>query len=372
MILFGATTDMSNIFYEGILQNLIQDGWDVHLVSNPGPVGKKLLNGKAHTIEMSREISIGTDVKSLFNWVLLLRKIRPRVLIVGTPKASLLGVVAARIARVPRIVYVAHGLRSETVLGLKKKILVFLEYLTQLFAHQTLAVSHSLKKAIEDAHPRFKGRVQVLGYGSMNGVELDRFRVPSLEEKLSARNALNLPSKSVIVGFVGRINKDKGGDLLAALTKHEAFTRLRLHLLIIGELEDDDLREAFIKLVNEGQVTITGWIDFPEEPLAAVDVLLHPTQREGLGMSLLEAQAMGVPVLTNAVTGTVDAVTSGEGGFFADDDSVESWVSKIDLLVSDPKLRDRMGRAGRQFVSARFNRDDVAARFSHFVEQFKK
>lgn len=373
IVLLASTVDMSNIFYDGIVQQLAKRQWEVHVVSSPGSVGQQLFGQDAvvHEIKMNRGISPFHDFTSMIRWLWLLSRVRPQVLVVGTPKASLLGGLAARIMGTPRIIYVIHGLRSEKTEGLMSRVLTAFESLTLLSSHRVIAVSNSLKSAVEQVHPRFKDRIEVLGYGSMNGVQLSRFTPTTNTDRVAARKRLNLPDNTFIVGFVGRLHRDKGGDFLVRLMRHEGSRRLNLHLLVIGTLEDEALSSEVDDLVSQGRATVTGWTNHPEYALQATDILLHPTRREGLGMSLLEAQAAGIPVLTTRVTGTVDALLGGVGGQFVEIDSLTSWLEAIETLSADPALRKQMGKKGRTFVEDRYDRDEVVKRFVDFLDVVK-
>lgn len=370
VILLATTVDMSNIFYEGIVQFLHDEGWEVHLLSGAGRVGKELSGEGAirHSLKMERGLSPLRDIASLIQWVRTLRKVRPDVLVMGTPKASLLGGISAKLTRVNKVIYVVHGLRAERTTGLLGKLLNTVEFVTLSTADHIIAVSSSLRDAIVHTHPKFKDRIEVLGFGSLNGVDLDRFAIPTNEQRQVAKTQLGLPESKFVVGFVGRLHRDKGGDFLVKLLQNKSFEKLGLHLLIIGDVEDESLQSEIERLGREGRLTLTGWVENPEAPLQSIDVLLHPTRREGLGMSLLEAQAMGFPVITNRVTGTTDAVEEGVGGSFAMLDSVQSWVREIEMLRKDPQLRETMGRNGRSFVADRFARTAVVKRFVSYLD----
>lgn len=374
VVLFGCTIDMSNIFYDGVVQRLHREQWTVHTASSPGPVGERLFRDHAHihALAMQRGISPLRDLVSLVRWVRLLAKVRPQVVVLGTPKASLLGGIAARILRVPHIVYFVLGLRAELTEGFLGRILSAAEHLTLRSAHHILAISPSLRRELGAAHPQIEGRVNVLGFGGINGVDTGRFAPPTPQRRTAERRRWNLPEGAFVAGFVGRLHPDKGGDFLLDLVHDDALSQLDIHLLVIGDIEGEALRARVDTLQSQGRLTVTGWVETPESAMAAVDIVLHPTMREGLGMVLLEAQAMQIPVVTNRVTGTVDSVQGEVGGFFAQADSIRHWADTIAALAADDGERLATGRRGREFVVTRFDRERVVTLFSDYLSSLRQ
>jgi hypothetical protein len=148
-ILLAVTSSRSLILMRGLPARLAADGWDVHVVSASGPEQADLvgLSGVTiHTVDMARNASPLSDLVALGRWIRLLARIRPDVVSVGTPKAGLLGGVAAFLTRVPRRVYVLRGLRLETVTGPARLVLAFLERVSAGSSHVVLAVGHSLAR----------------------------------------------------------------------------------------------------------------------------------------------------------------------------------------------------------------------------------
>lgn len=369
VVLFASTIDGSNVFYDGIVQHLRRARWRVHVASSPGETAWRIFGDDAtiHKLEMRREISPLADLRSLVGWLRLLADVRPDVLVIGTPKASLLGGLAGRLMRVKKIVYVAHGLRAETSSGLFGVLLKAMEAITLRLAHNVVAVSVSLRRAIEVAHPSMRGYIDVVGYGSINGVDKARFLPASPLARTAARAAQGVPMDCFVMGFVGRLNEDKGGRFLLDLMDRTLIRELNVHLLVIGELQDSGLKHKVDRLSSEGRLTVTGWVERPELAMAAMDILVHPTLREGLGMVLLEAQLMGIPVVTNRVTGTTDAMHDGVGGYFAATNSVDDWTRVILALAESVGVRESLGESGRAFVCARFDRKEVVVAFARYV-----
>ncbi|MCW8141068.1 MAG: glycosyltransferase, partial [Planctomycetota bacterium] len=186
-------------------------GHEVSVVTSPGPA----LDDVARTqgveavgVPMSREIEPLADLVSLVRLVRALRRLRPDVLNASTPKAGLLGTIAGAIARVPVRVYLLRGLRLETATGWRARTLALTERVACALAHEVVCVSHSLRRRAVEEGLVDPARARVLGAGSSNGVDGERFAPRPPDAALRAR--LGLPDGAPVVGFVGRLTRDKG------------------------------------------------------------------------------------------------------------------------------------------------------------------
>jgi glycosyltransferase involved in cell wall biosynthesis len=165
-----------------------------------------------------------------------------------------------------------------------------------------------------------------------------------------------MPSDALCLGFVGRLVRDKG-----ILELHEAWQQLRvqypqLHLLVVGPFESQDAvpPEVRHQLQRDRRVHLTGLDWNTRGYYAAMDVLTLPSHREGLGHVLLEAAAMGLPVVSCRVTGCVDAVLEGRTGTLVPPGDSLALALAIARYLDDRELRHRHGTAGQQWVRGRF------------------
>ena len=307
---------------------------------------------------MARGISPWRDIRSLLRLTRILRELRPDIVHVGTPKAGLLGGLAATFMRVPHRWYTMHGLRLETERGLPWLVLYCMEWLACRCAHRVRAVSPSLRTraiALKLVKPR---SVYVLGLGSANGVDLHRFQ-PAPERYLAAaqlRRKLGIAMDAPVIGFVGRITRDKGIHEL-----HIAYRQLLrqfpgLRLLLIGTFElccpaDEQFRQSCLRDPN---VIAVDEVDDLAPYYLLMDLLLLPTHREGFGNVSIEAQAMGVPAVTTDVTGARDSVRDGLTGILVPARDASALSAAAASLMADPELRGRMGSAGRAWVQHHF------------------
>jgi lipopolysaccharide/colanic/teichoic acid biosynthesis glycosyltransferase len=330
------------------------------MVSAPG----KLLNevsfpeGAASVaIPMEREIRSFQDLVSLWKLYRALRTARPDVVDVSTPKAGLLGSVAAFLARVPCRVYTMRGLRLETAAGLKQALLWATEWIACRCSHRVVCVSPSLRERAIGFNLVSPEKATVLEKGS-GGVDARRFSPAdrSSAETENLRSMLGIPTGAPVLGYVGRFVKDKGIRELV-----EAFQRLHatypeLHLLLVGDFEPGDPVEPEVRRYIEAGPAIIrpGFVSDTAPYYRLMDVLALPTHREGFPGVPLEAQASGVPVVTTTATGAVDSITDGVTGFLVPVGDTNALTNAVGKLLADPELRVRMGNAGRMRVERDF------------------
>ncbi|MCB0221964.1 MAG: glycosyltransferase, partial [Chrysiogenetes bacterium] len=268
---------------------LMGKGFRVTVVTAPGPdleaFGREE-GVEVAAVEMAREPSLRADLRSFVGLYKLLRRLRPDVVEAGTPKAGLLGMAAAWLARVPVRVYTLHGLRLETARGPLRLALAAAERLSMRLAHRVLCVSPSLLEHAEELRLLPSGKGTVAASGSANGVDSSRFDA-----------AFRRPPGSRVIGFVGRLTRDKGVEEL-----YTAFCLLRetfpgLKLLLLGDFEAGDPVGPKVRRAIECDTDVArpGFVDDPAPFYADLDILALPSYREGLPGVALEAAAAGRP-----------------------------------------------------------------------------
>lgn len=296
-VLFGVTSSQSLKLLGKIPSSMAEIGWKVHVVAgdNASEVPKDLNGIAIHTVPMKRNPSPLKDLYSLVRWMLLLSRVRPDIVVIGTPKASLVGMLAALFCQVPRRVYQLRGLRLQTVSGPARHVLSFMEWITAKSSTKILAVSNSLKDEYCRLGLSDIEKIEVLGLGSSHGVDVDYFHPTrwSVWEppELTLRRAKS--GGMPILGFVGRFSKDKGAQELLQCCQVLLEAGITHTILIIGPLEGD--REALDELRRTNRDTITtGSLKDVAPYYSLMDLLVLPTHREGFPNAVLEAAASGV------------------------------------------------------------------------------
>lgn len=371
-ILLGVTVDLSLTLMRGMPEYLVSQGWDVHVVSSPGERLSQLggIQGvTTHSLAMARNPSPLRDMIALYRWIALLRSVRPDVISVGTPKAGLLGSVAAWVTRVPKRVYHLRGLRFETATGIQLTILTFLERLTAAAATHVLSVSNSMRNKYIAMKLAPASKVAVVGAGSSNGVQLEEFAETlfGATEVENLRNSLGIVQGIPVVGFVGRLTEDKGLLVLAEARRLLAGWGTEYQLLIVGAI-DDSAGERNLASINAfgRSAIITGFVSKPAAYYRLMDIFCLPTYREGYPNVALEASASSLPIVTTDATGAFDSVIDGVTGVLTHVGDPVSLAEALRRLVGDADARASMGTEAFNRVKADFAREHVWALLGEF------
>jgi len=350
----------------GQLAFLGEQGFDLTLIASPHDSLSAVAEREGANvvpIPMEREISPLRDLKALWQLCVTLRQLRPDIVNAGTPKAGLLGNLAAWMCRVPVRIYTLRGLRLETATGLKERLLNWTEKLASACAHQVIAVGHSLRDAYVARGLTSPDKTTVLRHGSSNGVAFERFQFDSAQWRQIAelRESWNIPADAPVIGFVGRLTRDKGIPELFA-----AFERLRpefpeARLMLVGEAEHGDPLpdELLGQLQAHPNVVLTGPIQEVASYYGVFDLLAFPSYREGFPNVPLEAASAGLAVVGFRATGTIDAVVDGSTGTLVEIGDVAGLTSAIGNYLREPFLRKRHGKAGRHRAANDFRREDI-------------
>jgi len=346
----------------GSLRFMRESGFDVTVICSPGMAAEATAceeGVRFIAVPIARGISPWRDLVALGRLWRLIRRLRPDICHVGTPKAGLLGGVAAFLARAPCRVYTLYGLRLETVHGWRRLLLAVLEKLACATAHRVICVSESLRQAVISNRLAHAAKTVILASGSANGVDAERF-APMLERRhvaLQKRRELGISETAPVIGFVGRLARDKGVVELV-----EAYGQLRrsrpdLHLLLVGPYESLDPlpQETRQAIETDPQVIHAGLVSEPAVCYHIIDVLVLPSHREGFPTVILEAGAAGKPVVATAATGCLDAVVDGVTGCLTAVGDVEALSQAVARLLDDPDEARRKGLAGQQRAVADFS-----------------
>ncbi len=304
-------------------------------------------------IPIRRQISPVHDLLSLWRLCAALSRLRPQLTEFSTPKAGLLGNVAAWWCGVPVRVYMLRGLRLETLRGIKQRILLAAERIASACAHHVVCNSESLRAKAVDLGLAPAAKVKLIGDGSSHGVDVERF-CPGPDRM---RAQLGIPGPVPVIGFVGRLTRDKGVPELV-----DAFERMldrvpSARLLLVGwfdESEDGLSEELRARIDTHPRILRTGFVQDAAPYYKAMDVMVLPTWREGFPNVVLEAAATGIPVITTLSTGSRDAVVPEVTGLLVPAGYPEAITEAVLRLIRNPDLRHRMGRAARARVIDRY------------------
>lgn len=345
-------------FLRGHLVSTRESGWRTTLVSSPSSLLTNVAKESgvaSEALDMPRAINPVRDLRSLVRAVVMMRRLRPAVTHVGTPKAGLVLGLAAWVTRIPQRIYTLHGLRLETASGLSRLILWVAEWLACRTATRVVAVSPSIAARAVSLRLLRQHKVVVFGAGSISGVEADRFKVTN-ESAQRWRTDLGLAADALVVLFVGRLSRDKGiADLLNAWPIVRSTVPSARLVIIGGKDASQPLPPETESLLSDGSISSLGYIEDPAIAFAASDLLVLPSYREGLPTVILEAAAAGTPAVATDVTGCSDAVLNGTTGRLIPARNPGALAAAVIDLLQDPQTRRTMGMAARDRVKREFS-----------------
>jgi len=327
----------------GQMRYMQEHGLDVIMISSEGKEWPDIIaNEKCshHIIHMTRKITPFTDLVSLWKLYRFFKKQKPDIVHSHTPKAGLIAMLAAKFAGVKVRIHTIAGLRFMTSHGLQKSLLVQMEKLTAWAANYTWPNSYSLFNYLYSNRIIAKQKMEVIGLGSSNGINLGRFSVDALDnEKLNAiKQKINFNDSLTYLLCVGRIVKDKGIDELTGVFEKLYRENGSLRLVLVGAFEDelDPVRDSTKQILkNHPGIILTGWSEDVEYYMHLSFVLVHPSYREGFPNVLLQAGAMGCPVICSRIEGNVDIVEHQKTGLLFDVRSEEQLQEQLEFALTN-------------------------------------
>lgn len=358
---------MSLTFLKGQVGHMQERGIAVHALSSPGPeldaFGERY-GVPTYAIEMPRSITPLRDLVAVRAIMRVIRQVRPQIVHSHTPKGGLLGMIAAAASRVPVRIYHLRGLPLMGATGAKRTLLRATERIACRLAHRVICVSHSLREVAIMEGLCAPEKIVVLAGGSGQGVDAAGRFNPARhgpDTRLANRARYDIPADATVIGFVGRLVRDKGLIELEAAWRTLRDEYTNLHLLLVGPWEPQDPVPADIRerLEADPRVHLVG-MEWDTPPLlAAMDLLALPTYREGFPNVPLEAAAMSLPVVATRIPGCVDAVEDGVTGTLIPVRDPDALATAIRHYIGDPSLRLSHGMAGRARVLREFRQEVI-------------
>lgn len=292
-------------------------GYDITLICNEDKAFEQSLPEYIHFIpvHMARGIDFSA-LSSINEFVRIFKEQKFDMVQYSTPNAACYASIAAKLTKVPIRLYCQWGIRYVGMSGLSRKIFKAIEKMVCRNSTHIRAVS-PMNKAFavsEGLYP--EGKAVVVGKGGTIGVDMQRYDITKKAENASKiRKQYGIEADDFVYGFAGRVSADKGCTELLSAFREVADNNAKAKLLIVGPFEDNcgvpaDLIEW---ARNSNQVVMTGMIDGSKmnEYYSAMDVLVHPTYREGFGMVIQEAGALAVPVITTRIPGASEVMEDG-------------------------------------------------------------
>jgi glycosyltransferase involved in cell wall biosynthesis len=359
------------LLLQGQLSFFQSQNFEVLAVSADGPEIESLRKeGIAHEIvPMTRKITLWQDLVCLFKLISIIRTFKPDIVHTHTPKAGLLGMLAAWLCRVPVRMHTVAGLPLMERSGIVKQILILTERITYACAHRVYPNSTGLKTYIQGFSNT--KNLFVIGRGSSNGIDTNFFNSTSDLRSHAAeiRRTYNIRESDIVFSFVGRIVKDKGISPMV-----EAFKKIiqdenngisapsNAYLLLVGTFEQDldpISQQDYDFLKSHPRVILAGFQKDIRPWLLASNIFVFPSYREGFPNVVMQACALGIPSIVSDINGCNEIIQHGKTGLIVSPKNADDLYQAMIQLAADKSLQLRFSEYGRAYVTHNFDRQYI-------------
>ncbi len=321
----------------------------------------------------TRKITPFQDLKAVVTLYRFLKKEKPLIVHTHTPKAGIVGMFAAWLAKVPLRLHTVAGLPLLEASGIKRKVLNTVEKLTYKLATNVYPNSQGLYDIILAERFTKEKKLKVLGQGSSNGIDTHYFSRAHFSEAelLQKKQQLNIPQSDLVFVFVGRIVSDKGiNELVTAFTKLQQKFQGCL-LLLVGPFENDldPVSTGTQELIDQNKkIILTGYQSDVRLYYALANVLVFPSYREGFPNVVMQAGAMELPSIVTNINGCNEIIAHKENGLIVPPKDGEALYHSMDLITTDNTLRKRMAANARPRIVKRYDRQTM---WRAILEEYK-
>ncbi|MCZ8230039.1 glycosyltransferase family 4 protein [Flavobacterium sp.] len=314
-------------------------------------------------VEITREISPLKDLKAIYEIYNHIKKNGIDIVVGHTPKGGMIAMIASFLAGASERIYFRHGIIYETSKGFRKQILKNIERLTGFFAKTIICVSYSVKEISEKDNLNKANKNVILGLGTCNGIDTEgRFNPKNKNrheiEELAQNYNISLEDK--VVGYVGRLVKDKGIDdlILAWKIVKDKFPNAKL--LLVGPIEERDAISEYSKnqIQTDSSIIFTDFVVDASIYFSIMDIFVLPTYREGFSTVSLEASSMKLPVLITKATGCKESIIENQSGLFISNEPLDI-AEKIFYYFENEHVMKEHGMKGRIFVQENFEQTKI-------------
>ena len=370
-IIRAVTASVSVGFFEPIVKDLQERGYEIVSVSSPGKSLIRLREKGVKVIEvpMERHISLFKDLKSLMQLISVFRKEKPYIVHSMTPKAGMLCILAGWLTRVPRRVHTFTGLVWPTSTGVKRRILMATDWLTCACATHIIPEGKGVMNDLQNHIT--KKPMKVLGYGNVRGVDMEKFSRRTEVEDM----AKGIKTEGIFTFiFVGRIVGDKGiNELVSAFAElHKKYEKTRL--LLIGNFEQhlDPLQAETLNVIDKHTSIESLGPKYGDELLAyyaASDCFVFTSYREGFPNTVMEAGAMGLPSIVTDINGSREIIMDGKNGVIIPSKDVEALYHAMEEMITNSDKTKEYADNAREMIASRFERGFVCKCLYDFYEE---
>ncbi|MGC4100296.1 glycosyltransferase family 4 protein [Ferruginibacter sp.] len=351
----------------GQMQFMQQNGFEVIMISADGPELQEVIQNEQcrHIIvPMTRKITPLQDLKCLWQLIKIFRKEKPDIVHSHTPKAGLLGMLAAKISGVKIRIHTVAGMPLMVEKGAKLSLLKFIEKLTYSAAKQVWPNSNSLYQYIVDHKFTAPEKLHVIGKGSTNGINTNRFNRAVLQQNIlqEVKASIGYDPQNTYLLCIGRLVADKGIVELVNVFLSLQQNNPALRLVLVGDYEEelDPLPAATMEQVkNNSNILHIRWTQQVEYFMATANYFIFPSHREGFPNVLLQAGAMQLPIICSRIAGNVDIVTHQQTGLIFDTANETQMKELATFALNDPGKMQSMADSLHQQIVNNYQRENM-------------
>ena len=351
----------------GQMHFMQQQGFTVLMISADGKERADVMENEQcpHIIvPMTRQITPVQDLKCLLKLIKIFKREKPDIVHTHTPKAGLLGMLAARICFVKVRIHTVAGLPLMVEKGGKLALLTFIEKLTYAAANQVWPNSNSLKEYITSHKLTRPGKLSVIARGSTNGIDLNRFNVQSLSPDIikEVKNQISFSEENTYLLCIGRLVLDKGiVELVTAFIQlHKKNSALKL--ILVGDFEEvlDPLPEDILKEIETNKSIIhIRWTNQVAYFMAVANLFIFPSHREGFPNVLLQAGAMQLPIICSEIPGNIDIVENRKTGLIFEVANTAQLSSCVEYALTHMPEMKAMALTLHNYIIENFRRENI-------------
>lgn len=307
--------------------------------------------------ELQRNPNFQSDRKAYKKIKEIIREFKPDIVHTHAAKAGALGRRAAYKCKVPVIVHTFHGHVFHSYFG-KAKTTLFKKIERNLAKKSTgiIAISEQQKHELSEIHNICSAdKIKIIPLG----FDLDKFRVNNEENRIAIRAKYTIQPHEVAIAIVGRLAPIKDHDFfLNVIERIMREEKLPIRVFIVGDGSEAGAIRERVNAINTNfpeLITMTSWITNIGEFNSGMDIIALTSKNEGTPVSLIEAQAGGLPVISTDVGGVKDIVANEKTGFIVPVNNLELYAEKLKKLITDQKLREKMSQNGWDHVREQFH-----------------
>lgn len=360
--------------------DFMKEHFEILAVTSPG-IGKNSLESYSvregvpvELVKMTRRITPLQDIKALWKLYKLFKREKPLIVHTHTPKAGTLGMIAAKMARVPYRLHTVAGLPLVEATGLKRKLLNLVEKVTYASSTRVYPNSYGLQEIVLEHSFTSPSKLKVIANGSSNGINTSHFdpNLISGEEAKKLKQSLAIDEQNFTFIFVGRLVKDKGINELISSFVELNLNHPQTRLLLVGSFEEDldPLSDKTVEIIkNHHHIIGVGWQDDVRPFMKISDCLVFPSYREGFPNVVMQSAAMELPSIVTDINGCNEIILKGENGIIVPPKDANALLEAMESMLAMPdREQTKMGLAARNSIVSRFEQRVV---WNALLEEYK-